>query len=123
MSLGTKPHWWAASRVGPCLIGEFMKTGLFLAQVFALSATAMLLNARAQTFSTPAYNGSGAAVNNYTNYQVSTNLNNSLGQNLGTSLGTSLGTNNGTVARGGTTALGQPATALGQPTTAIGQPG
>jgi hypothetical protein len=86
-----------------------------------LAPLVLVTTAMGQTLSTPAYNGSGAAVNNYTNYQVSTNFNSALGQNPGTALGN--GTNNGTVMRPGTNALGQPATALGQTAPAIGQPG
>ena len=93
-----------------------------LSALSGLAIVTIASTAGAQTFSTPAYNGTGAAASPYTNHQTSTNFNSSLGQNLGTALGTSLGTNIGTATTPGNPALGQPTTVLGQQgTTALGQ--
>jgi len=111
-----------------------MRTRFFLPQLVGLCALALITNVQAQTFSTPAFNGSGAAVNNNPNNQVSTDFNSSLdqspagqnpsvGQNAGTAPGTGLGTNTGTVNGADTNALDQPTTAPGQPATALGQRG
>jgi hypothetical protein len=87
---------------------------------FAAASAIALTQGHAQsgTFSTPAYNGTGARGANpaAASRQTRTNFNTSLGQNFSTPSGTSLGTNSGT-------SLGQPTTVLGQPTTAIGQQG
>jgi hypothetical protein len=98
-----------------------MKTRFIFPKFTALCALALTTNVQAQTFSTPAFNGSGAAANNRPNTQVSTNFNSGVSQNSGAALGTSVGTNTSSVV-GGTNALSQPATALGQPAPALGQP-
>jgi len=112
---------------------NFMKKLIIIIGVLAAGHAASLVRSTPKTFSTPAYNGTGASGNTYTNYRTSTNaLNPRFDRNLGTALGTSLGTNLGTSIGVPTNALGQPATAIGRPgttalgqqgTTAIGQPG